>query len=154
MSSRATLRDLKPLVCSQALSVRTGIVLVTAKSLGAEADECARAGLGTVGITTWLLDRVEEDATFVDVSPSSVIEVLEQVCASEGGDRCLGVLGFDLLVAGLRAAERPQVWRTLRVSFRKRAKALLFFIPSNSKALLPPRQELEGWTRDGRVAYI
>ena len=79
------------------------------------------------------------------------MDALDHLCEDATVNRCLAVVGFDLVLSGLPVADRARTWDRLHRGFRRRQKSLLFLMPNSATNVLPRPSPLKGWADDGRV---
>ena len=133
------------------LRVRTALWLLPPEQLTSLPDSAARLGIHLVDARRPLLNATAPDQRFLRLTVREFIEALDALCQTPHTSDCLLVTNCDLIIARLNFQERREAWATLYQGFPHRSRALLIAMPDSADLLLPGKQELTYWRREGRL---
>jgi hypothetical protein len=120
--------------------------------LGQEADEAVRLGLEALDLSKYWLDNLPEGTRFIGLTPNKLLECLDEIAEISGGNDCVLIYNFDLLLAHLKQSERKILWDGLYSYMHHRTRALLIVMPETAVDLLPPSGDLIHWSQENRLA--
>ena len=118
---------------SHTLRTKTGILLIKPEQLGDEGHIALRLGIQLLDYTDYLLDRVPDGGTIVNLSLDTIVEDLDVISNRSTGMDCVLLSNFDIAVTKLTSGERSQLWKGLMGQFPNRRKGLIFCMPARTK---------------------
>jgi hypothetical protein len=119
--------------------------------VGFEADLAVQLGVELVDITQHYRSCLAQGTEFARLSASKLFDALDQIASSEGFSDCVLVYNLDLLLAGLKEADREQIWQDLYNRLPNRKRALLITIPDTATHLFPGENLLKKLQDDYRI---
>jgi hypothetical protein len=146
----------KPLVLVAYLRRRTlrtniGVWFLPLSAAGVEADLAVRLGVESVDIAQYYRSTLDPRTEFARLSASRLFNTLDQIASTESFNDCVLIYHFDLLLAGLKEADRNQIWQDIYNRLPNRKRALLIAIPDTSIQLFPTEYLLKKLQDDYRI---
>jgi hypothetical protein len=138
---------------SARLQHRTGVVLLPPQHLGREVDLAARLDIDAVDLRTWVLERLQPDQRWLDLTLHRLAwEYLRAIAAEPRPGGCVLVANADLFLAGLHTEQRRECWRYLFGALRPE-RGLILVLPDGAEHLFPAN-ERRVWDEADRLAVL
>ena len=147
----STPQQLVQLLASQELRIRTGILELPIKLLGAEANLAVELGVGYQNICDWKASRIPPDQFHLGLSWEVIISDLAEALLDKTlPGYCVWLSGIDVLLASIPFDDRKRFWDFVRGTFR-RPRGLLLSLPERAVRVLP-ESERASWIQFDRLS--
>lgn len=130
---------------------RVGLWCAPPEAVGKETEIAVRLGAEPLDVSSYYLDHLPPGAKFARLSAAKVIETLDSIASATGRCDCVLVFNLDLLLAGLTADTRQEVWGYLFNGLPNRLRPLIIMLPGSASELMPDEDQLGKWREEGRL---